>query len=242
MPRYDQHFLRSEKFARQIADAVCPLPEETILEVGPGRGALTKYLLQKPHSYIGIEIDKRWIDELTSTYTAAHVQWIIGDFLTTPLPERPLYFVSNLPYSISGPALFRILEHHPWIRAGVVMLQAEVAQRLYAPEGKRPYGKLSVLFRSIFEVKRLLRLPPGAFSPPPKVWSEVVMFIRAPRISPQEWNSFAQVVKAAFRQPRQTVAKNLRESGYDVPQVLQSMRPHQLTIEEFIRLWMMLRS
>lgn len=237
MPRYDQHFLRSERIAFQIAKAVCPLPGETILEVGPGEGALTKYLLQSSRPYLGVEIDPRCLSALSQTYPNSHAQWILGDFLKIPLPEIPLYFVSNLPYSISGPAIFRILEHQQWIRAGIIMLQAEVAQRLYASAGKRPYGKLSVLFQSVYHVKRLVRVPPGAFSPPPRVWSEVITFTQAPYLAPKDWMAFADLVRSAFRQPRQTIAKNLQGSTYIVPEKFRSLRPHQLSVQDFFELW-----
>ncbi|MCS7153665.1 MAG: 16S rRNA (adenine(1518)-N(6)/adenine(1519)-N(6))-dimethyltransferase RsmA [Bacteroidia bacterium] len=235
MPRYDQHFLRTASFIQKIADAVRPKEDETIIEVGPGKGALTQLLLLKPVPYIGIEIDAQCLSHLRLLFPTEKAQWIEGDFLHIPLPQQPLYFVSNLPYSITGPALFRILEHRFWIREGVLMLQAEVAQRLYASAGKRPYGKLSVLFQSVYQVERLFRVPPGAFYPPPKVWSEVVRFTRQPRIALEEWESFAETVRAAFHQPRQMLRRNLRHMK--CPPEWLSLRPHQLSVQDFIQLW-----
>lgn len=237
MPRYDQHFLWSEGYIQRIIQAVRPTPEETILEVGPGKAALTRYLLALPVPYIGIEIDVHCLAHLRNLPNAERAEWIHGDFLRVELPQKPLYFVSNLPYSISGPAIFRILAHRDWIREGILMLQAEVAQRLYASPGSRAYGRVSVLFQSMYEVKRLLRVPPGAFRPPPKVWSEVIRFTRVPRLASSDWESFADLVRQAFRQPRQTLFRNLRESAAALPPQWASLRPHQLSIEDYINLW-----
>lgn len=237
MPRYDQHFLRSTAYAQRIVRAVTPHADETLLEVGPGRGALTRYLLRLPAPYIGIEIDPNCIVALAQLPGASQATWIQGDFLQVALPEMPLFFVSNLPYSVSGPALFRILAHRDYIRAGVLMLQREVAARLYAPAGERPYGRLSVAFQSLYQVRRLFAVPPGAFSPPPKVWSEVVSFARMPKLNPKEWPMFLGFVRSAFRQPRQTLRKNLSFLAEPLPASLQQKRPHQLSVEEFIHLW-----
>ncbi|MCX8112282.1 MAG: 16S rRNA (adenine(1518)-N(6)/adenine(1519)-N(6))-dimethyltransferase RsmA [Bacteroidia bacterium] len=240
MPRYDQHFLRSEGYIRKIIAAVLPQEGETLLEIGPGRGALTQFLLELPFPYIGVEIDPRCLSYLHRLSKADKARWIQGDFLKTPLPTDPLYIVSNLPYSITGPALFRILGHRFWIREGVLMLQAEVAQRLYARVGERTYGRISVLFQSIYRVKRLFRVPPGAFLPPPKIWSEVVVFSRAPHLPLESWDSFADFVKQAFRQPRQTLGRNLRD--YGMPPSWRHRRPHELSIGELVDLWRSVQS
>lgn len=237
MPRYDQHFLRNAAYARRIAQAASPSPKETLLEVGPGRGALTRYLLQLPNPYIGIEIDPICLQTLAQLPGASQATWIQGDFLSIALPEIPLFFVSNLPYSLSGPALFRILAHRTHIRAGVLMLQREVAARLYAPTGERPYGRLSVAFQSLYRVQRLFAVPPGAFSPPPKVWSEVIAFEQAARLPLDDWPAFSAFVRAAFRQPRQILRKNLAPFAERLPPTQQQKRPHQLSVEEFITLW-----
>jgi 16S rRNA (adenine1518-N6/adenine1519-N6)-dimethyltransferase len=237
MPRFDQHFLCSPGIAERIAAEVQPLPEETLLEVGPGHGALTTFLLQKAVPYIGIEIDPTCMEQLQQLPGAEKATWIRRDFLQVPLPTLPLFFVSNLPYSISGPTLFRILEHAPYIRAGVLMLQAEVAQRLYAPAGKRPYGRLSVLFQSVYRVRRLFRVPPGAFSPPPEVQSEVITFTRDPKLPMEAWASFAAFVQAAFQQPRQTLGRNLRRKNLTLPPSWAAKRPHEIDLPTFLQLW-----
>ncbi len=236
MPRpYDQHFLRDENIARFIAEAAHPLPDETLLEIGPGPGILSKYLLHFPNPLIGIEIDSLYHEKLLYDYPQA--QWILGDALKVPWPENPLYLVSNLPYSISGPFLMRVLEYRGWIRGGVLMLQKEVARRLYSQPGERHFGRLSALFQVVYRVERLRIVRPGSFSPPPKVLSEVIRFERAPQITLEEWPSYASVVRAAFQQPRQTLARNLRSAGLPCPQHLASLRPHQLPLQELIALW-----
>ncbi|MEN2993456.1 MAG: 16S rRNA (adenine(1518)-N(6)/adenine(1519)-N(6))-dimethyltransferase RsmA [Bacteroidia bacterium] len=241
MPRYDQHFLRASAYARKIVAAVQAAPEETLVEIGPGRGALTQYLLELPQAYIGVEIDPHCIQLLKAQFPLAKARWIQEDFLRWPLPERPLYIVSNLPYSISGPVLGRILAHRWHIRGGVLMLQAEVAQRLYAAVGTRAYGRLSVLFQSVYGVERVLRIPPGAFSPPPRVWSEVVRFERQPSLAIEAWEDFAEFVRLSFRQPRRTLAKNLKALGRALPEDLARLRPHQLPVATFLKLWQQLQ-
>jgi 16S rRNA A1518/A1519 N6-dimethyltransferase RsmA/KsgA/DIM1 with predicted DNA glycosylase/AP lyase activity len=124
--RYDQHFLRDENIARAIAEAACPQPDEVLLEIGPGPGILSKYLVQRPNPLIGIEIDPQYHQKLVETYPQA--TWILGDVLEVFWPEVPLYLVSNLPYSITGPFLMRVLEHRAWIRGG----------RAHATKGGRP--------------------------------------------------------------------------------------------------------
>jgi len=237
MPRFDQHFLKARHYAEQIAAAVRPLPGETILEVGPGQGQLTRYLLAKPFPYIGVEIDRLLLQTLKTLPLAEKAQWIEGDFLTLKLPPQPLYFVSNLPYSITGPALFRILDERRWIRAGVLMLQAEVADKLCAQPGQRAWGRLSLLFQSVYRVRRLFRVPPGAFAPPPRVWSAVVAFEQAPQVPLEEWSAFADFVRQACLHPRRTLRANLREAGLPCPSPWAALRPHQLSIQAFYELW-----
>ncbi len=233
--RYDQHFLRDSSIARAIAEAIQPLSHETLLEVGPGPGILSKYLLRYPNPLTGIEIDPRYHACLVRDYPEA--TWLLGDVLEVPWPEGALYLVSNLPYSISGPFLMRLLEHCERVRGGVLMLQREVAQRLYAQSGKRQFGRLSALFQIVYRVERLRIVRPGSFSPPPRVLSEVIRFTREPQIALSEWPSFAAVVRAVFRQPRQTIARNLRNADLPCPPHLASLRPHQLPLSELIALW-----
>ncbi|GIV25666.1 MAG: ribosomal RNA small subunit methyltransferase A [Bacteroidia bacterium] len=237
MPRFDQHFLRARSYAEKIAAAVSPLPGETLLEVGPGQGHLTRYLLEKPFPYLGVEIDARLLQTLKALPLAEKAEWILGDFLTVDLPPKPFYFVSNLPYSITGPTLFRILEKQSWIRAGVIMVQAEVADKLCAEPGQRTWGRLGLLFQSVYRVKRLFRVPPGAFSPPPRVWSAVVAFERSPQVPPEEWPAFADFVRKACLHPRRTLAANLRQAGLPCPPQWATLRPHQLSIQAMYNLW-----
>jgi 16S rRNA (adenine1518-N6/adenine1519-N6)-dimethyltransferase len=233
--RYDQHFLRDENIARAIAEAACPQPDEVLLEIGPGPGILSKYLVQRPNPLIGIEIDPQYHQKLVETYPQA--TWILGDALQVSWPEVPLYLVSNLPYSITGPFLMRVFEHRAWIRGGVLMLQKEVAQRLYAQPGERQFGRLSALFQVVYQVERLRTVRPGSFSPPPKVLSEVIRFTRLPQIPLKDWPSFATIVRAAFRQPRQTLSRNLRSAGFSCPPHLATRRPHEIPLPELIALW-----
>ncbi len=235
MPRYDQHFLRSQSIAQAIAAAAQLALNETILEIGPGRGILSETLLARGWPYVGVEIDPVCMTHLKSRFPEA--TWIEADILAWPWPAIPWYVVSNLPYSITGPVLFRILEHRVWVRGGVLMLQAEVAQRLYAEPGSSAYGRLSVVFQGVYAVERVLRVGPGAFSPPPKVDSEVIRWERKPLLALDAWAPWAVFVKQAFRQPRKTLGNNLRAAGLPCPPAYAQLRPHQLSPEEFIALW-----
>lgn len=236
MPRrYDQHFLQDENIARAIAEAVSPQPDEVLLEIGPGPGILSKYLVQRPNPLTGIEIDPHYHQKLEESYPQAI--WIPGDALKVPWPESPLYLVSNLPYGITGPFLMRVLEYRAWIRGGVLMLQREVARRLYARPGERQFGRLSALFQVVYQVERLRTVRPGSFAPPPKVLSEVIRFTRSPQIPLKDWPSFALTMRAAFRQPRQTLGRNLRSAGFPCPSHLTTRRPHEIPLSELIALW-----
>ncbi|MCS6789725.1 MAG: 16S rRNA (adenine(1518)-N(6)/adenine(1519)-N(6))-dimethyltransferase RsmA [Bacteroidia bacterium] len=237
MPRYDQHFLCSEAYAQRIVAAVKPQPDEITLEIGPGRGALTKYLLLRDQPLIAVEIDKRCLEELQKLPAAEKAHWVHGDFRQLALSaERSYFLVSNLPYSLTGPALFWILERRWQVREGILMLQAEVAKRLYASEGSRDFTRLTVLFRSVYAVERLFRVPPGAFCPPPRVRSEVIRFLRRADVW-EPWESFAAFVRVAFRQPRQKLAKNLRPLSLPLPPEWSDKRPHQLSLSVYYTLW-----
>jgi 16S rRNA (adenine1518-N6/adenine1519-N6)-dimethyltransferase len=236
MPRrYDQHFLRDENIARAIAEAAQPHPDETLLEIGPGLGILSQYLLRYSNPLIGIEIDPRFHEKLVENYPGA--TWIRGDALETPWPEKPLYLVSNLPYSISGPFLMRILEHRMWIRGGVLMLQKGGGP---APvRSARGAVNLDVCrhsFRWCIRWNGCGMYDPGSFSPPPKVVSAVIRFV-AGNPAMEEWPAFATIVRAAFRQPRQTLGRNLRSANLPCPPHLASLRPHQIPLDELIALW-----
>lgn len=233
-PKLGQHFLTSEPAAGRIVEALGDLSQATVLEIGPGRGALTALLAQKARRLIAIEIDRVLAAQLRMQFAARpDVEIIEGDILKIELdtvfgpkpgslrpglqyqPE-PVRVVGNLPYYITSDILLRLLDYHRYFSTLVLMVQKEVADRLAAAPGGRDYGLLSATVQLYGRVERLFTLPPGAFSPPPKVHSSVVRITIRPqleslRVPEAEFLSF---LKTSFGQKRKTLWNNLK-TRYD---------------------------
>jgi 16S rRNA (adenine1518-N6/adenine1519-N6)-dimethyltransferase len=233
-----QHFLVSEGAVRRITESVADMAG--ILEVGPGPGAIT-LPLSLAHPVLAIELDERWRD-LLACY-CPDVEVIYQDALQADLATHlealpaPRAIVSNMPYNITGPLLAAFSAQAGRVERLVLMMQKEVADRIIAPAGDAKRGALSVVMQAQFAVKWQQTVPPGAFAPPPKVQSAVLEF--TPRaVMPAGW---AEFVHAGFRQPRKTLANNLRERGgaalIDSAGLAASIRPHQLTEAEWQTLW-----
>jgi 16S rRNA (adenine1518-N6/adenine1519-N6)-dimethyltransferase len=252
--RFGQHFLEPAWVDKLIA-AVDPAPGDTFLEIGPGRGALTRALATRVARIVAVEID-RDLARTLSSQVSANVHVITGDFLQIDLEAvlrdevGPLRVVGNLPYNVSSPILFRLLaaarEGHRF-RDATVMLQKEVADRIVATAGTEGYGTLAVQVGLLADVDRLLTLPPGAFRPPPKVTSAVVRLrFRAPSADVGDPAVFERVVRGVFRQRRKTLLNAFRSVadsfGRSAPQVLEragldpSRRPETLDVQEMARL------
>ncbi|MDX6768027.1 MAG: 16S rRNA (adenine(1518)-N(6)/adenine(1519)-N(6))-dimethyltransferase RsmA [Elusimicrobiota bacterium] len=199
-----QHFLRDEA---AIAAIVSACGAGKVLEIGPGRGALTLPLLAAGASVTAVEKDDRLAERLSPKLTVINEDFLAVDLAALGGGWR---VVGNLPYAVATPILQKLLSWDGWDEA-VLMFQKEVAERVCAPVGGPDYGllRLSVLLRA--EAELLLELPPSAFAPPPKVWSAVVRVRRlpAPRLKPEEERAFWRPVKAAFAQRRKTAAKTI---------------------------------
>jgi 16S rRNA (adenine1518-N6/adenine1519-N6)-dimethyltransferase len=252
--RFGQHFLEQAWVDKLIA-AVAPAPDDTFLEIGPGRGALTRALAPRVARIIAVEIDRDLAAELPSR-VPANVHAITGDFLNVDLVAllreeiQPLRVVGNLPYNISSPILFRLLaaaDEGRRFRDATVMLQKEVADRIIAKAGAEGYGTLAVQVGLLADVDRLLTLPPGAFRPPPKVTSAVVRLrFRAPAADVGDPEAFERVVRGVFLQRRKTLLNALKpvadSFGRSAAQVLErarldpSRRPETLDVHEMARL------
>ncbi|MBV8496330.1 MAG: 16S rRNA (adenine(1518)-N(6)/adenine(1519)-N(6))-dimethyltransferase RsmA [Gammaproteobacteria bacterium] len=216
--RFGQHFLHDPAVIARIVQAVAPRPGEHLLEIGPGRGALTGPLLACGAATLdAIEIDRDLAASLRARFAQARELTLHEsdalDFDFTALARSrggPLRVVGNLPYNISTPLLFRLLAHAPALADLTVMLQREVVARLAAAPGGRDYGRLTVMLAPHAEVRQLFAVGPGAFQPPPKVWSAVVHIgmRRAPLFAPS--GRYAEVVAAAFAQRRKTLRNALR--------------------------------
>ena len=244
-----QHFLRDAGIVRAIAGLLAPTASDLVVEIGPGEGALTDELARRSGRLIALEVDTALLERLRRRLP--HVEVLQADARTWDYgalvrpPGGRVLVVGNLPYSVSKPIVAALLEARAAIDAMALMLQREVAERLAAPPGGKVYGALSVLTQAVCDVDLALRVPPGAFRPPPKVESAVVRLVpRAePRVPPALEPRFREVVKAAFSSRRKTLA-NALAGGLGMPlgaareaatrsAIDPGRRAETLTIEEF---------
>ena len=235
----------------RIADAAGLSASDTVVEIGPGRGALTEQLLTRAARVIAIEIDRALASTLRARYAADRRLTIVeGDVLETDLGALAgddYVLVGNVPYYITTPILFRALER-PRPRQAVFLVQREVAERIAAAAGSAEYGALSVNVQSLARSELLFRVAPGAFQPPPKVESAVIRLtpLDAPLVAPNEEAAFRSLVQAAFGMRRKQMKRVLRElwevDAAQADEILKragidpTARPEVLTPEEFVRL------
>ena len=246
--RFGQHFLHDRAVVRRIVDAIAPRPGELVMEIGPGRGALTFPLLESGCELHAVEIDHDLADWLRAQ-TPRHPNLVVheADALELDLariapPPRRLRVTGNLPYNISTPLVFRLLAALPRIADMHLMLQKEVVDRMVSPPGNRAYGRLSVMVQLDCEAERVVQVGSGAFSPAPRVESAVVRLRPRQRaaLSPAGRRRFEAIVRSCFSRRRKTLRNALRglcderviaASGLD-PRA----RPEVLTIEEYVGL------
>jgi 16S rRNA (adenine1518-N6/adenine1519-N6)-dimethyltransferase len=210
-----QHFLRDPGIARGIVDLVAPTASDLVVEIGPGEGALTAELARRAGRVIALEVDPALAARLRPRVPDVEIvdadarTWDYGA-LAAP-PGGRVLIVGNLPYSVGKPILTALVAARTAVDAMALMLQREVAERVAAPPGSRVYGSMSVLTQLYCDVTLALRVPPGAFRPPPKVESAVIRLdvLRAPRVAVTDERRFHVVVRAAFAQRRKTLANAL---------------------------------
>jgi 16S rRNA (adenine1518-N6/adenine1519-N6)-dimethyltransferase len=236
-----QHFLKDEQVSQRIVASLREHPFRRLLEVGPGGGALTKYLMRlEDVDFKAVELDQEKIAFLLATYPALAGKLILGNILDTPLPfDAPFTLVGNFPYNISSQILFRVLEWKDHTEAVVGMFQKEVAQRIAAREGSRTYGILSILVQTFFRVEYLFEVGEDAFVPPPKVKSAVIRLL--PRVDVPGFRTeehLRRLVKTAFNQRRKMLRNAVK--GLFPPEVLADSlfdkRAEHLSVEEFASL------
>lgn len=234
-----QHFLKDENIAAQIAGSLSSSTRQ-VMEVGPGTGVLTKYLLkQNFEKLIAVEIDRESAAFLRTNYPQLGDGLIEADMLRMDIGslfEGQFSVIGNFPYNISSQILFRVLENHDQVNEVVGMFQKEVAVRIAAPPGKKDYGILSVLLQAWYDIEYLFTVDPSVFVPPPKVQSAV---IRLQRNQTQELGCsekmLLQVVKTAFNQRRKTLHNALKPLG-DYNGEFAGKRAEQLSVEQFVQL------
>ncbi|MBX2827811.1 MAG: 16S rRNA (adenine(1518)-N(6)/adenine(1519)-N(6))-dimethyltransferase RsmA [Flavobacteriaceae bacterium] len=239
-----QHFLHDERIAEKIGDTLTLDGYENVLEIGPGMGVLTKYIIQKPLSVIAMDLDTESIAYLKQHYPNDNLTILEADFLkfdlSTIFNNEPFAITGNFPYNISTQIVFRTLEYRHRIPEFTGMFQKEVAQRICEKEGSKTYGILSVLTQAFYEAEYLFTVKPGVFNPPPKVDSGVLRLRRKDNFTlPCDEALFFRVVKTAFQQRRKTLRNSLKTFNLSdklKEDTIFAQRPEQLSVTEFIHL------
>lgn len=245
-----QHFLRDENIAQKIADSLSLKNYDNVLEIGPGMGVLTKYLLDKNVTTYVIEIDKESVAYLKSNFLNLANRVIEEDFLKYDLKsvfkDQPFAIIGNYPYNISSQIVFKTLEMRDLIPEFSGMFQKEVAQRICEKKGSKSYGILSVLVQAFYDAEYLFTVPPHVFNPPPKVDSGVLILKRKPnyKLACDE-KLFFRVVKSAFNQRRKTLRNSLKV--FNLTDNLKAnsifdLRPEQISVEDFINLTLLIQT
>ena len=243
--RFGQHFLHDQGVLQRIVEAVAPQPGEHLVEIGPGAGALTARLLERVDALEAVEIDRDLAAELRTRWPEK-LRLHEGDALDfdfTALAAQcggSLRLVGNLPYNISTPLLFHFLQHRQCIVDLHIMLQKEVIDRMAAAAGEEDYGRLTVMLAPWLSIEKLFDVGPGAFQPPPRVWSAVARLTMLPQPRFAVPPLYSAIVAQAFSQRRKTLRNSLRgrieDGGWQIAGVDPAARPETLTPEQFAKL------
>lgn len=239
-----QHFLHDLQVAQRIADTVDARPGLPLLEVGPGMGVLTQFLMKKGRELKVVEVDRESIEYLQQNYPALNGSIVADDFLRMDLKAvfggRQFVLTGNYPYNISSQIFFKMIDNRDLIPCCTGMIQREVAERMAAPPGSKTYGILSVLVQAWYRVEYLFGVDEHVFTPPPKVKSAVIRMTRneVERLDCDE-TLFRQVVKTTFNQRRKTLRNSIRPllpPGVGLQGPVAELRPERLSVAEFVKL------
>jgi len=242
---YGQHFLTNESIASQIGESLIKTDlYDQVLEIGPGRGMLTKYLMKQPYNLTLVEADQDMVFYLKKYFPELKSSILEGDFLklniTAVFNQQPLAIIGNFPYNISSQILFQMLEHKDYIPELVGMFQKEVAERVIAPPGNKVYGVISVLVQAYYEGALVLHVTPNNFDPPPKVQSAVIRLVRKENQDLGcDYKSFRMVVKSAFSQRRKMLRNTMKPFLKGDPLLENdffTQRPERLSVADFVKL------
>ncbi len=242
---FGQHFLTQPSIAENLAASIDTRGCEAIVEVGPGKGILTKFLLQQPLPVFAVELDRDLIPLLENEFAGTSLKLIQGDILRIRFddllgPETNFVLVGNFPYNISSQIVFLAIQHRHQVPFMAGMFQREMADRICSPPGSKNFGVISVLAQAYYKPSILFQVKPGSFSPPPKVQSSVISLTRyREEIDDLPFQSLRQVVKMAFSQRRKMLRNTLMPLiGEEVlkEQGVSDMRPEHLTVDQFIAL------
>ena len=245
--RFGQNFLVSPGVIRKIIEAIAPRPDDTVVEIGPGLGAITEPLLERLTHLHVVEIDRDLIARLRERFTTEQLTIHAGDALQFDFAAlrsgAPLKIVGNLPYNISSPLLFHLATQAAHVAEMHFMLQKEVVDRMVAAPDSSDYGRLSVMLQYRFYMERLFIVPPGSFNPAPKVDSAVVRLIPLKvdaGKTAQDEALFARLVTAAFSQRRKMLRNTLKEFGgeslLEANGIVPTARAETLSVNDYIRL------
>ncbi len=245
LKRFGQNYLQDRNTILKIAATFDPKPTDIIVEIGPGRGALTSLLHNKVEKYYAIEIDRRVIDELKENYPT--VEFINADFLDIPLSNffqagSKIRVIGNIPYNITSPIIFKLIESRHLVKDALLMMQYEVALRINSKPRTKDYGILGVITNYFSQTELCFKISPNVFYPKPSVYSAIVHFAFN-KISAQNLDEalFIQTVKAAFGNRRKTLKNSLSNSVFvdvkiDALEFNLQRRAEELTIDDFITL------
>ena len=239
-----QHFLKDEGVAKKISDTLTLEGCRNVLEIGPGMGVLTKYLVERDINLIAMDLDTESISYLETHFLNKNLELLEGDFLKYDLSDvfgdKPFAITGNFPYNISTQIVFKTIENKEQVPEFSGMFQKEVALRICAKEGSKTYGIISVLTQAFYEAEYLFTVPPTVFDPPPKVDSGVLRLKRKEDFSlPCSEKMLFKVVKTAFQQRRKTLRNSLKSfnlSDKIKEDTIFGQRPEQLSVAQFIEL------
>ena len=246
--RFGQHFLQDENVITRIVNAINPQAGDHLVEIGPGLGVLTEALLAYVHHMDAVELDRDLIPRLAERcgplgkLTIHAADALRFDFASLMNDKNPLRIVGNLPYNISTPLMFHLLEFRHLIRDMHFMLQKEVVDRLAAQPGNKDYGRLSVMMQYHCQVESLFNVPPDAFSPPPKVDSAIVRLVpyENPVVRVKDLQALEKIVTAAFSQRRKTLRNTLRNcltaEQIEAQDIEPGRRAETVSLDEFAKL------
>lgn len=244
--RFGQNFLHDRHWIERIARSIDPRPGDELIEIGPGQAALTREVVSLAGRETAVEIDRDLAAFLRTQFPPESLELIETDALTLDwpgiLPGRRLRIFGNLPYNISSPILFALLPAAGRVIDQHFMLQREVVDRMTAAPGTKTYGRLSVMLQHRYVMHKLFDVPPGAFTPAPKVTSSIVRMVPRPEaeIPKTDFTLFGELVAAAFQQRRKTlrnaVSAFLDEAGIEAAGVSPTARAETLGVNEFVRL------
>jgi len=241
--RFGQNFLINRGIHEKIIAAVAPVATDTILEIGPGLGAITRCLAESGARIIAVDADTRMIGVLQQELAAfPNVQIVHADILQFDWSlvscTTPIKIIGNIPYNITSPILFWLSDHRAKISTAILTMQREVAQRVMAPPGSHTYGALSIDLQVVAHIERLFDISPNSFFPAPKVTSSTirVRFPDPPPYPVRDLEHFRRVVRTAFGKRRKMLRNTIPPAALEHAQIDPTRRPESLTIEEFVRL------